>query len=156
MTASAGARFAAWKQRAPLARRSTRSLHRCYGSELTSNAILAWADQSRVEWHYIAPGKPMQNGFIESFNSRLRDELLNEALFSTLAQARMLLAGWQADYNRSRPHSQLGWQTPDEFASTFNPRRAPALRHTKGSAPAPVASPARQGQTNPGNELKAG
>lgn len=51
------------------------------GSEFTSNAILAWADQARVEWHYIAPGKPMQNGFIESFNGRLRDELLNETLF---------------------------------------------------------------------------
>jgi putative transposase len=57
------------------------------GSDLTSNAILAWADAARVEWHYIAPGKPMQNGFIESFNGRLRDELLNETLFSSLAQA---------------------------------------------------------------------
>ena len=61
------------------------------GSEFTSNAILAWADQSRVEWHYIAPGKPMQNGFIESFNGRLRDELLNETLFTSLAQARAAL-----------------------------------------------------------------
>jgi putative transposase len=52
------------------------------GSELTSNAILTWADQSRVAWHYIAPGKPMQNAFIESFNGRLRDELLNETLFA--------------------------------------------------------------------------
>jgi putative transposase len=59
------------------------------GSELTSNAILAWADQSRVAWHYIAPGKPMQNAFIESFNGRLRDELLNETLFTPLAQARV-------------------------------------------------------------------
>ena len=62
------------------------------GSELTSNAILTWADQSGVEWHYIAPGKPMQNGFIESFNGRLRDELLNETLFTSLAQARVALA----------------------------------------------------------------
>ena len=52
------------------------------GSEVTSNAILGWADAARVEWHYIAPGKPMQNAFIESFNGRLRDELLNETLFS--------------------------------------------------------------------------
>ncbi len=63
------------------------------GSELTSNAILAWADQTRVEWHYIVPGKPMQNAFIESFNGRLRDELLNETLFTSLAQARVALAG---------------------------------------------------------------
>src|SRR5215475_13867825 len=59
------------------------------GTELTSNAILRWADQSRVAWHYIAPGKPMQNAFIESFNGRLRDELLNETLFTSLAQARI-------------------------------------------------------------------
>ncbi len=73
------------------------------GSELTSNAILAWADAARVEWHYIAPGKPMQNGFIESFNGRLRDELLNETLFSSLAQARAALLRWQLDYNTTRP-----------------------------------------------------
>ncbi|MEY9643807.1 transposase InsO family protein [Bradyrhizobium elkanii] len=58
------------------------------GSEFTGNAILTWADRNRVAWHYIAPGKPMQNAFIESFNGRLRDELLNETLFTSLAQAR--------------------------------------------------------------------
>ena len=98
----------------------------------------------------------MQNGFIESFNGRLRDELLNEILFSSLSHARAVLAIWQADYNGSRPHSQLGWQTPAEFASTFNPRRALALRNLKSSAPSPVASPALQGKSNPGNELKNG
>lgn len=126
------------------------------GSEFTSNAILAWADQARVEWHYIAPGKPMQNGFIESFNGRLRDELLNETLFSSLSHARAVLAIWRADYNGSRPHSQLGWQTPAEFASTFNPRRALALRNAKSSAPSPAVSPAQQGNPNPGNELRTG
>lgn len=79
------------------------------GSEFTSNAILGWADVARVEWHYIAPGKPMQNGFIESFNGRLRDELLNETLFSSLSQAKAALARWQADYNTDRPRSKLGW-----------------------------------------------
>jgi putative transposase len=98
------------------------------GSELTSNAILTWADQARVDWHYIAPGKPMQNAFIESFNGRLRDELLNETLFSSLAQARVALGCWRADYNGSRPHSQLGWKTPSEYAFTFHPRRDLALR----------------------------
>ena len=126
------------------------------GSEFTSNAILAWADQARVEWHYIAPGKPMQNGFIESFNGRLRDELLNEMLFSSLSHARAVLAIWQADYNGSRPHSQLRWQTPAEFASNFNPRQALALRNPKSSAPSPAVSPAQQGNPNPGNELKTG
>ena len=98
----------------------------------------------------------MQNGFIESFNGRLRDELLNEMLFSSLSHARAVLAIWRADYNGSRPHSQLGWQTPAEFASTFNPRRAQALRYAKSSAPSPAASPAQQGKPNPGNELRAG
>ena len=69
-------------------------------SELTSNAILTRADHGRVEWHYIAPGKPMQNAFIESFNGRLRDELLNETLFTSLAQARITHRYW-----RDRPKS---------------------------------------------------
>src|SRR5258705_8520446 len=63
------------------------------------------------DWHYIAPGKPTQNAFIESFNGRLRDELLNETLFTSLAQARVALGCWRADYNDARPHSQLGWKT---------------------------------------------
>jgi hypothetical protein len=91
------------------------------------------------------PGKPMQNAFIESFNGRLRDELLNETMFTSLAQARVALGCWRADYNGSRPHSQLGWKTPSEFAFTFHPRRDLALRYAKGSAPAPVAPTAQQG-----------
>jgi putative transposase len=126
------------------------------GSELTSNAILTWADQASVEWHYIAPGKPMQNAFIESFNGRLRDELLNETLFSSLAQARVALGCWRADYNGSRPHSQLGWKTPSEFAFTFHPRRDLALRCAKGSAPAPVAPTAQKGKPNGQGELRTG
>ena len=58
-----------------------------YGTELTSNAILSWADETGVGWHYIAPGKPQQNGFMESFNGKLRDECLNEHVFSSLAEA---------------------------------------------------------------------
>ena len=65
------------------------------GTEYTSNAILSWADDSKVGWHYIAPGKPQQNGFIESFNGRLRDELLNETLFRSLPHARTALAAWR-------------------------------------------------------------
>jgi len=126
------------------------------GSEFTSNAILAWADHNKVEWHYIAPGKPMQNGFIESFNGRLRDELLNETLFTSLAQARVATALWRSDYNTARPHSQIAWQTPDEFASTFTSRRSLALRYANGSALSPVASPAQQGKTTAGNELRTG
>jgi len=126
------------------------------GSELTSNAILTWADQSRIAWHYIAPGKPMQNAFIESFNGRLRDELLNETLFTSLAQARVALRCWRADYNNTRPHSQLGWKTPSEFAAAHNPRRDLALRYAESSAPAPAATTARMGTSNRPNELRSG
>lgn len=87
------------------------------GTELTSMAILKWCEATRVEWHYIAPGKPMQNGFCESFNGRLRDECLNETLFSTLAEARAAIQLWKEDYNQQRPHSALGNITPAEFAS---------------------------------------
>jgi len=125
------------------------------GSELTSNAILTWADRSRIE-HYIAPGKPMQNGFIESFNERLRDGLLNETLFTSLAPARVALQCWRADYNEQRPHSKLGWRTPCEFVFTFHPRRDLALRYAEGSAPAPVAPAAQQGNPTARNELTAG
>ena len=94
------------------------------GTELTSNAILTWADESRIDWHYIAPGKPVQNAFIESFNGRLRDELLNETLFRSLPQARDALEAWRRDYNNDRPHSRLGWLTPAAYAATFNPADA--------------------------------
>jgi len=89
------------------------------GTEFTSNAILSWAKDHRVEWHYIAPGKPMQNGYIESFNGRMRDELLNESLFIDLDQARQLIGAWIADYNTARPHSSLGYKTPTAYADTL-------------------------------------
>jgi len=86
------------------------------GTELTSNAILAWQEKHRVEWHYIAPGKPMQNGFAESFIGSLRDECLNEHLFRSLAQARSIIERWRLDYNANRPHTSLSGLIPIEFA----------------------------------------
>jgi putative transposase len=86
------------------------------GTEMTSMAILKWCQQTHIEWHYIAPGKPMQNGFVESFNGSFRDECLNETLFSSLAQARTTITAWKEDYNSNRPHSSLGNITPREFA----------------------------------------
>ena len=82
------------------------------GTELTSRAILEWQNATGVDWHYIAPGKPTQNAFIESFNGRLRDELLNEEVFVSLADARRKLARWRYDYNTVRPHSALDGQSP--------------------------------------------
>jgi putative transposase len=89
------------------------------GTEFTSNAILSWAKDHRVQWHYIAPGRPMQNGYIESFNGRMRDELLNESLFIDLNQARQLIGDWVTDYNTARPHSSLGYKTPAAYAGTL-------------------------------------
>jgi putative transposase len=91
------------------------------GTELTSHAVLAWCQDTGVEWHYIAPGKPQQNGFVESFNGRLRDECLNEHLFPSLAAARRIIEAWRTDYNTVRPHSSLGGLAPTEFTS--RPRR---------------------------------
>jgi len=69
------------------------------------------------EWHYIAPGKPTQNAFVESFNGRFRDECLNETLFSTLSEAPTEINKWKYDYNTERPHSVLGNIPPAEFAT---------------------------------------
>jgi putative transposase len=87
------------------------------GTELTSLALLQWSQDTGIDWHYIAPGKPQQNAFIESFNGRLRDELLNEVLFTSPAHARAALVEWMTDYNTQEPHSKLGWLTPAEFAA---------------------------------------
>ena len=89
------------------------------GTEFTSRAILEWAGKNQIEWHYIDPGKPQQNGFIESFNGSLRDELLNEELFDSLADARRKLAIWRYDYNNVRPHSSLGNRTPAQARRAF-------------------------------------
>jgi putative transposase len=86
------------------------------GTEFTSMAILRWSQERQIDWHYIAPGKPMQNGFIESFNGSFRDECLNETLFSSLPEARDRITDWKEDYNSHRPHSSLGNLTPNEFA----------------------------------------
>lgn len=111
------------------------------GTELTSNAVLAWCGQIGVEWHYIAPGKPMQNGYVESFNGRMRDELLNETLFLSLAHARVEIAAWVDDYNRERPHSSLGYATPAAFAAELD-KQWPASLRPSGSATQPIASTA--------------
>lgn len=87
------------------------------GTEFTSMAILRWSQDRGIDWYYIAPGKPMQNGFIESFNGSFRDECLNETLFSSLAEARDRISAGKEDYNSHRPHSSLGNLTPTEFAT---------------------------------------
>ena len=85
------------------------------GTKLTSTAVLKWVKETEIDWHYIQPGQPAQNAFIESFNGRLRDECLNETLFSSLRDARYELSRWRDDYNQVRPHSALGNLSPAEF-----------------------------------------
>ena len=103
------------------------------GTELTSNAILRWCSENYIEWHYIAPGKPMQNGFVESINGRMRDELLNETMFRNLAHTRAVIAAWADDYNTERPHSALDYRIPAEYARTLNHAIANRRKHTSGS-----------------------
>jgi transposase InsO family protein len=114
------------------------------GTEFTSNAILGWTKDHRVEWHYIAPGKPMQNGYIESFNGRMRDELLNESLFMNLDQARQLIGAWVLDYNTARPHSSLGYKTPAVYADHLTATGHHAAL-CEGSARCPVAHTTSKG-----------
>jgi transposase InsO family protein len=108
------------------------------GTELTSNAILAWSKDHKVEWHYIAPGRPMQNGYVESFNGRMRDELLNESLFFGLDHARSAIAEWADDYNNVRPHSSLGYQTPTDYAGIIAATGSNATQYGSSAFP-PVA-----------------
>ena len=128
------------------------------GTELTGMAVLRWSQHARVEWHYIAPGKPQQNAFIESFNGRLRDELLNETLFTSLAQVREVLAIWKDDYNTIRPHSALDNLPPAVFAKLSVPamQRDGTLRYIEGSAPRPVAPPSLMGSNEARTLLVAG
>ncbi len=109
------------------------ALVRDNGTELTSAWILRWPREREVEWHDTAPGKPTQNALIERFKGRLRDECLNETLFTSMAQARVVLATWRQDDRTIRPHSRLG---------VARPPRSPA-NAVGGMLPAPFPSAIR-------------
>ncbi|WP_404654332.1 IS3 family transposase [Bradyrhizobium sp. USDA 336] len=113
-----------------------------HGTEFTCNAMLTWCKDAAIDWHFIAPGKPMQNGFVESFNGRMRDELLNETLFFHLDDARAKIVAWIADYNLQRPHSSLKYLTPAAYAAHLTatddrPRNPDQLRRSSVAPPAP-------------------
>ncbi len=91
------------------------------GPEFTSRHFLSWSEEKQVNVHHIQPGKPMQNGHVESFNGRFRDECLNANWFSTLQDARQKIERWREEYNGLRPHSSLGYRTPTEFAACLTP-----------------------------------
>ena len=90
------------------------------GTEFTSHVILKWSQEAGVDWKYIQPGKPMQNGYIESFNGKLRDECLNENWFLNLQQAKETIENWRWDYNQVRPHSSLKGLSPQQFLDCIN------------------------------------
>lgn len=100
-------------------RGSPQALRMDNGPELTSRHFLAWCLEQKIGMHHIQPGKPMQNGHVESFNGRFRDECLNASWFRNLFDARRKIASWQDDYNQNRPHSSLGYRTPNEFGSQW-------------------------------------
>ena len=117
-------------------------------TEFTSNAMLAWSKETGVPWHFIAPGKPMQNGICEAFNSKMRDELLNETLFFGLDHAREVVGRWVTDYNAARPHSALGYLTPAAFAAQLT-AMGYRLNETDAFRRSPIAPSAQAGNCHP-------
>lgn len=95
------------------------------GPEFAGRVLDAWADKKGVKLHFIRPGKPVENAYIESFNGKFRDECLNQTLFTTMEEAKHKIELWRLDYNRTRPHTALGGVTPEQFASGLVERRVP-------------------------------
>ncbi len=89
------------------------------GPEFISKALDAWVYAQRLTLHFIEPGKPQQNAYIESFNGKFRDECLNEHWLLSMRHAQAVIADWRVEYNEARPHSALGYQTPKEFVERF-------------------------------------
>lgn len=106
------------------------------GPEFTSRAFLQWANQHQIRHILIQPGRPMQNGYVESFNGKFRDECLNEHYFDSLTEARQIIAQWRDDYNQVRPHSSLGRIPPAIFAVQ---ERQKALKTEKTAGQAAVS-----------------
>jgi putative transposase len=106
------------------------------GTEFTSKALDQWAYENKVALHFITPGRPMENGYIESFHGKFREECLNEHWFLTLDDARETIESWRIDYNQVRPHSSLGYLTPEEFATGYvnveSKKRFPHLHSLDG------------------------
>jgi putative transposase len=106
-----------------------------HGPEFVCNAVRTWCQKNEIHLDYIEPGKPMQNGHVESFNGRFRDECLNTHWFTTLRQARIVIESWRVDYNEFRPHSGLGYLTPREFAMQSRASFAVPILNDKTAKP---------------------
>ena len=113
------------------------------GPEFTSRHFLSWCENRQIRLVFIEPGRPMQNGHVESFNGRFRDECLNANWFLTLADARAKIETWRKEYNSERPHSSLGYLSPEEFAARQLPRGdSTGLMWGKGiQTPSPCPTP---------------
>jgi putative transposase len=130
------------------------------GPEFVSRALLSWIIDQGIDIALIEPGKPWQNGVVESFNGKFRDECLSLEWFRSRAEARIVIEHWRQHYNHVRPHSSLGYQTPATFAAQAT---TTASRHATGRdaslsgafAPRPVASPPQQGQWRIGANLSS-
>ncbi|MBA4263372.1 MAG: IS3 family transposase [Comamonadaceae bacterium] len=121
--------------RAALFRGYPKAVRTDNGPEFTSRAFMAWAQAHGIRHILIQPGRPMQNGYIESFNGKFRDEHLNECWFQTLHQARTAVAIWRTDYNEVRPHSSLGRMPPARFAELHRQRAGDAALPTSTQTP---------------------
>ena len=115
------------------------------GPEFTSRRMLGWAEDWKVGLVHIQPGRAMQNGHVESFHGRLRDECLNATWFRTLNDVRCTLAAWREEYNCERPHSSLDYRTPHEFRKTLEGRAAMAPLPSKTTTINPTETPVMNG-----------
>ena len=119
-TSLGGVRVTRVLNRLKIERGLPRQIRSDNGPEFISKAVEQWAYENGVDWHFIEPGKPIENAYIESFNARFRDECLNENWFTDLDDARQKIESWRVDYNQQRPHSSLSYLTPQEFARAGN------------------------------------
>ena len=101
------------------------------GTEFTSKALDQWAYENKVTLHFITPGRPMENGYIESFHGKFREECLNEHWFLTPEDARETIENWRIDYNQVRPHSSLGYLTPRNSQQAMQMRKATSASHIR-------------------------
>ena len=116
------------------------------GPELTSRHFLAWCIERKIDLVHIQPGRPMQNGQVESFHGKLRDECLSVSWFGNLFEARRKIAAWRTEYNQERPHSSLGYRTPEEFAREIGGEtgcgKDAAWKSLNSDFPTPLGNPA--------------
>jgi len=138
MAASTGARLQRKAARTAVSAAAAPSFRRCYGPEFVAKAVREWIAAVGASTAYIMPGSPWENGYCESFNSKLRDELLNGEIFYTLEEARVVIEGWRQHYNTVRPHSSLGYKPPAPEAISW-----PASHPGPASPATPTIAPAR-------------